>query len=168
MENNITFPDISLLPILANIFEVTVDELLDVDVHKKECEIKHIFEENEKCKHSGEIDKSINLLKTSFSKYPNNFKIIEQFMQSLLMYYCENDGERKYLLNEVIELGEKILNKCNDKDMTNSTMKELIFVYSQASQLDKAKKLVDDFPSMWSCNEYLLEKICKDEELGIY
>lgn len=34
-ENGIVCPDISLLPILANIFEVTVDELLDVDVFKK-------------------------------------------------------------------------------------------------------------------------------------
>lgn len=39
-ENGITYPDISLLPILANIFEVTVDELLDMDVYKKEQDIK--------------------------------------------------------------------------------------------------------------------------------
>lgn len=40
-ENSITFPDITLLPILANIFEVTVDELLDVDVYKKEQDIEN-------------------------------------------------------------------------------------------------------------------------------
>ena len=54
-ENGITFPDISLLPILANIFEVTVDELLDVDIYKKEQDIKSIFEENQKYKHTGEV-----------------------------------------------------------------------------------------------------------------
>lgn len=40
-ENGITYPDISLLSVLANIFEMIVDELLDVDVYKKEQDIKH-------------------------------------------------------------------------------------------------------------------------------
>ena len=35
-ENSTSYPDITLLPILANIFEITVDELLDVDIYKKE------------------------------------------------------------------------------------------------------------------------------------
>lgn len=38
-ENGITYPYIYLLPILANIFEVTVDELLDVAVYKKEQDV---------------------------------------------------------------------------------------------------------------------------------
>lgn len=45
-ENAITFPDITLLPILANIFEVTVDELLDVDIFKKTQDIKLILDKN--------------------------------------------------------------------------------------------------------------------------
>ena len=40
-ENDLTYPDITLLPILANMFDVTVDYLLDVDVMKKEAEERH-------------------------------------------------------------------------------------------------------------------------------
>lgn len=164
-ENSITFPDITLLPILANIFEVTVDELLEVDVYKKEQDIKQILEENQKYKHTGEVKKSIELLRKALNKYPNNFEIMEQLMHALSMYYCAKDGEREYLLSEIIELGEKILNKCNDKDIRDSAMKELVFVYPRVNELDKAKKLVEDQPSIYSCKEYLLEKIYKDEEL---
>ena len=110
-ENGITFPDISLLPILANIFEVTVDELLDVDVYKKEQDIKSILEENQKYKHTGEVEKSIELLRKSLNKYPNNFEIMKQLKNALLMYYSAKDGEKGYLLDEIIELCEKILNK---------------------------------------------------------
>lgn len=34
-ENNISYPDVSLLPILANFFQVTTDELLGVNLAKK-------------------------------------------------------------------------------------------------------------------------------------
>ena len=44
-ENDLTYPDITLLPILANMFDVTTDYLLDVDVMKKEAEIDSIIEE---------------------------------------------------------------------------------------------------------------------------
>ena len=44
-ENNITSPDISTLPILANIFNVTVDYLLDVNVIKNEDNINKIYDE---------------------------------------------------------------------------------------------------------------------------
>ena len=50
----------SLLPLLANIFEVTVDELLDVDIYKKEQDIKSILEENQKYKHTGEVENQLN------------------------------------------------------------------------------------------------------------
>lgn len=164
-ENSVTFPDITLLPILANIFEITVDELLDVDVYKKEQDISQIFEENEKYKRTGETEKSIELLKKSLSKYPNNFEIMNELMQALLMYYCAKDGDREYLLSEIIMLGEKILNKCSNNEIRESAMKKLVFVYPRVNELEKAKKLVDSRPSMYSCKEFMLEKICKDEEL---
>lgn len=44
-ENNITSPDISTLPILANIFDVTVDYLLDVNILKNEETINKIYDE---------------------------------------------------------------------------------------------------------------------------
>ena len=40
-ETNIALPDISLLPILANYFDVTTDYLLEVDISKKEQEISN-------------------------------------------------------------------------------------------------------------------------------
>ena len=34
-ENGTTYPDITLLPIIANMFDVTIDYLLDMESHKK-------------------------------------------------------------------------------------------------------------------------------------
>lgn len=164
-ENGITFPDISLLPILANIFEVTVDELLDVDVYKKEQDIKSILEENQKYKHTGEVEKSIELLKKSLNKYPNNFEIMKQLKNALLMYYCAKDGDRGYLLDEIIELCEKILNKCNDKKIRESAIRDLVFVYPRVGQREKARELAEEQPSMYMCKEHLLENVLEGKEL---
>ena len=164
-ENGITFPDISLLPILANIFEVTVDELLDVDVYKKEQDIKNILDENQKYKHTGEVEKSIELLRQSLNKYPNNFEIMKQLKNALLMYYCAKDGEREYLLDEIIELCEKILNKCNDKKIRESAIRDLVFVYPRVREKEKARKLAEEQPSMYMCKEHLLENVLEGKEL---
>lgn len=164
-ENGKTYPDISLLPILANIFEVTVDELLDVDVYKKERDIKNILEENQKYKHSGEVEKSIDLLRKSLNKYPNNFEIMKQLKNALLMYYCAKDGERSYLLDEIIELCEKILNKCSDKKIRESAIRDLVFVYPRVGEREKARKLAEQQPSMYMCKERLLEDVLEGEEL---
>ena len=164
-ENGITYPDISLFPILANLFEVTVDELLDVDVYKKEQDVKSILEENQKYKHTGEVEKSIELLKNALSKYPNNFEIMKQLKNALLMYYCAKDGDRGYLLDEIIELCEKILNKCNDKKIRESAIRDLVFVYPRVGQKEKARELAEEQPSMYMCKEHLLENVFEGKEL---
>ncbi len=44
-ETDSAMPDISLLPMIANIFDVTTDSLLGVDISNKEAHIKSIIEE---------------------------------------------------------------------------------------------------------------------------
>ena len=139
--------------------------MLDVDVYKKEQDIKSILEENQKYKHTGEVEKSIELLKNALSKYPNSFEIMKQLKNALLMYYCAKDGDRGYLLDEIIELCEKILNKCNDKKIRESAIRDLVFVYPRIGQREKARELAEEQPSMYMCKEHLLENVLEGKEL---
>lgn len=43
-ENEQTYPDITMLPIIASMFEISVDELLNVDTFKQQEEIKRIVD----------------------------------------------------------------------------------------------------------------------------
>ena len=45
-ENSTTYPDITLLPIIANMFDVTIDYLLDMDSYKMKEEIDKILEQS--------------------------------------------------------------------------------------------------------------------------
>lgn len=112
--------------------------MLDVDVYKKN-KILKVYLKNHKLKHTDEVEKSIELLRISLNKYPNNFKIMKHLKNALLMYYCAKDGERGYLFDEIIELCEKILNKCNDNKIRESAIRDLVFVYPRVGEKEKAR-----------------------------
>ena len=74
-ETNITYPDITLLPILANIFDVTVDYLLDVDMMKKQQEIDDIHDQDMKLFNEGKIEERLKLIEGAIKKYPNSWSL---------------------------------------------------------------------------------------------
>ena len=54
-ENSTTYPDITLLPIIANMFDVTIDYLLDMDSYKMKEELKNIIEQDDKFANQGKV-----------------------------------------------------------------------------------------------------------------
>jgi len=72
-----TAPDISMLAPLANIFNVSSDTLLGIDIDAKEKRIETIVKEatNHIFKHQyGEAE---NLLRTALKEYPNSYKLMD-------------------------------------------------------------------------------------------
>ena len=74
-ENSTTYPDITLLPIIANMFDVTIDYLLDMDSYKMKEELKNIIEQDDKFANQGKVKERENLLLESLKKYPNNWDL---------------------------------------------------------------------------------------------
>ena len=66
-ENENTFPDISVLPILANFFEVTTDYLLGVDTIRKQEEIERIMKLDMEYKNEGKTEECIKLMRESLA-----------------------------------------------------------------------------------------------------
>ena len=79
-ENGMSYPDIEILPILANMFDITVDDLLEVDVHKKEKEIKKIIENDWMLSNKGKTKEREELLVDALKKYPNSWQIKNSLM----------------------------------------------------------------------------------------
>ncbi len=74
-ETNASLPDITMFPILANFFNVTTDELLGVDLAKKQTKIDEIIAEFDKLSNHGmEIDK-YDFICRAYRDYPNDYKI---------------------------------------------------------------------------------------------
>lgn len=151
-ETNSSYPDISLLPIIADYFGVSVDYLIGHDTSKRFEEIDkacmladNLFTENR-------YMESIPILREMLIKHPGNEK---------LMYYLAwalsgtlNESKENY--EEAIILYHKILEISTDTKMRNKVSRDLVYRYSTKGELDKALSYANILPSFDLCREYNL------------
>jgi hypothetical protein len=100
-----------MLPIIANIFEVSVDELLNVDTFKQQEEIKLIVEQNKALWVQGKTKEREIILRESIKKYPTNFELKSLLLNTLYYQTAEDTEEGKRYQKETIELANFILEK---------------------------------------------------------
>ena len=113
-ETNLSMPDITLLPMIANIFDVSADILLGIDVEAKEKRIQEILNRAEEYRHNGcNMDKARETLRAGLKEYPNSYKIMSDIMRFLYFQIYDEDryGEAQDVLtSEIIKTRRK--NSC--------------------------------------------------------
>lgn len=165
-ETNIALPDISLLPILANYFDVTTDYLLEVDISKKEQDISNWFDKARECTSKGYWTEGISVLRSAIKKYPTSYKLMNELAYAIFCSPQETGsfiGDEKYigLTKEIISLEETVLENSKDTETRHSAIQLLCQIYGILNMTDKAKLLADTMPSVYSCKEELLASLQK-------
>ena len=143
-----TAPDISQLPALANIFEVSADVLLGIDIASKDKHIKQILEEAEAKSNLGYCIESAEILRAGLREYPDSYKIMSALMSSVwkARNEPENFKKRTELTHEVVSLGEKILAGCTNDEIRHTTIQLLCYTYPELGETDKAIALAGKMP----------------------
>ena len=98
-ENSTTYPDITMLPIIASMFNVTVDYLLDMDSYKIKEEIDKIIEQVDLLFNEGKTKEREVILENELKKYPNNWNIKYRLMGvyfTISFTYIEYQEEKKF------------------------------------------------------------------------
>ena len=91
-----TAPDISQLPMLARILQVTTDRLLGVDLSRDEEEIQRIGRESFDFYRKGQREKAIEIARSGLQQYPRSFRLMARLAESLLgVAGCEAEKYRK-------------------------------------------------------------------------
>lgn len=162
-ETNIALPDISLLPALANFFDVTTDYLLEVDTSKREKEIESLLEDARKYTTKGQWKAGIEILRKAIKKHPSSHRLMDELAGAL---YCSpqemeeiSDEEHEKLLQEVASLEEYVHENTKDAELRYSAISLLCFVYPQLKMADKAEKLAKTMPYAHQCRESLLVSV---------
>ena len=149
-ETNSSYPDISLLPIIADYFGVSVDYLIGHDTSKQ------IEEINTVCAQVGELFdqkrdwEAIPLLREMLIKHPGNEKLMYHLAWAL-SGTCK-DSEENY--QEAILLYHKILEISTDTEMRTKVSRDLIYRYYTLGDVEKAKYFANTLPPFDLCREY--------------
>ncbi len=161
-ENGTTYPDITLLPIIASMFDVTIDYLFDMDTYKINDEINKIKEQDDMLFNQGKIKERELLLENALKKYPNDWDLKGRLMCTYFTFAM--DEESFEYEQKTIKIANNILEKCIIDSLRYYAMQTLVIIYRTRKELDKAKKIVDKLPIMIVSNDYLLPDVLTGEE----
>ena len=167
-ENGTAYPDITLVPSIANFFGVSSDELLGMrkcDENDELKEYESVYHENNRL---GKVFDNIVLSREVLKKYPRNY----QWMLNLaypLMQYNDTDEHQKYsrehkFLEEAVAICERILEDCTVDSIRHSAIQILCYNYPHFGKKDEAVKLANEMPDFAICRGELLFHIYDGEE----
>ena len=151
-EINSTLPDITLIPMLANIFDVTTDMLLGVDIDAKEKRIDAVLREANNHFFKYRYDEAEKLLRAALKDYPNSYKLMDSLASVLFSNVSHyginncNEEERKPIREEIIALSEKILAECTDDNLRYSAIHRLCSTYAAIGENEKAASFAKKMP----------------------
>ena len=161
-ETEAAMPDISLLPRLANIFNVSADELLEINVAKNEEKIEEFLKNAKRALHHGDFQKSAEILGEAHSMFPRSYKIMYELANSLLCVYSRQ-GKKEY--DDVIALCRNLLNNCTDNTLRYEAMETLGLAYHYAGKDEEMIKLSEQMtPFAYSKERFMMWRWGFDSE----
>ena len=138
-----TAPDISQIPALCHIFEVSSDTLLGIDIEKKNDEIEKYLAEAAELGYKSKRTERTMLLREANKKFPRDYKIMCKLADSLVCEYSRK-GIKEY--GEVYELCNRILAECTDSNTRYEAIGTLGTAYVYAGKRDEMLKLAEEMP----------------------
>ncbi len=155
-----TFPDITLLPMIATIFDVTIDALMGMEETRVRSKLDAYYEESKGYLNRGEIDKDIALWEKAHEEFPSDLDVTINLMHALFM---EADNELRDR-RRIIALGESIWDHPKLGNRRDSVAQTLTFAYDQIGDKENAKKYAATMGSMWTCSDEMLVSVLDGEE----
>lgn len=138
-ENNIALPDITLAPILASYFGVSMDELFDFNLKEIECKVDKITLEAYKYRVS-DPKKSRQILEEGLKKYPENDILLNNLL------YVMNYSKKP---DETIALASKLIEKTNRSDVKFDALRFLAYAYKAKGEIKSAEAAIEQIPEIY-------------------
>ena len=137
-----TAPDISQLPMLANIFRVSADVLLEIDVETKYVQIEEIYNQVREFRCTARREEAMKLCREGLRKFPDAYLLMEE-LADLLSYSSEFAAKE-----ESISLFERIRVGSNDEFSKNYAIGSLCSLYMEIGKQEEAKELAEKVPQL--------------------
>ena len=158
-ERGESYPDITFLPALANIFETSVDLLIGMDTIRAEETRYNIHKKAVEYQRSGDYDLAEKIYRDALLIYPNNPGMILGLASTLAL---------KGNTDEAIELMERGLPLSINEKQKATVRATLCFLYLKAGREDKANRLASELPHTRESREViqpLIQQGFEDEQI---
>lgn len=196
-EANGGYPDMEMVPAIANYFHVSIDELFGYHVEREE-KIKAILENATKIltkqglmmyqgSLSEDVEECVNMLRTACEEYPNEPRILLKLAQALHMWGWNKYGAKAQLSEssgilghdieynskntywqEAVRAYERVL-KCDPSSEDREiAICQITPLYCRMGEYEKAKALAKNQNSLAICKEMLLPLATAGEEKARY
>ncbi len=158
-ERGESYPDITFLPALANIFETSIDLLIGMDTIRAEETLWDIHKKATDFQHSGNYEAAEIIYRDALRMYPNKSDMMLALAGVLAL-----QGKSQ----EAIVFIEKGL-PLSDNEKQKATMRALLcFLYLKCGQTDKANTLASELPHRRESREIiqpLIQKGMNNDEI---
>ena len=143
-----TYPDITMLFPLAEIFGVTVDELLGYDEAKAKADVDKILTEYQRLYVDGRFKEGKDLIVNARKKYPHDYRIMNKYMWNIAGGSAGNDSET-LLQNkdELTQLCDCILEGCTEDDLRAEAINMKAKLLHAAGDTDAALEILSKLPA---------------------
>lgn len=157
-ESGKTAPDLSLIPAICNLFGISADELLGINLEQKEQRISDIEDQANQHSSRGQLREAADILEAGLQEYPDSYGIIYDLMYVYFNQYCGNHDCR-HELDEAIRLANRILEGCTLDGYREAAKQVLCFAYESKGELDKALEIARSLPSIYITNQVLYARL---------
>lgn len=148
-ERGDTFPDITMLFPLAHFFGVSLDELMGYDREKIEADIEAILAEYVRLSRTDPV-KACELITGAMKKYPDDFRVMNEYMWEIAGNYADNDPAVLREHSEEFErICARIIDGCGDEALRLDAWNMRAKLAHARGETDKALAIYERYFSDW-------------------
>lgn len=99
-ESEVAYPDIELLPQIADYFSVSIDELIGYKLSEKEKALESLREELHRVDEVGTVDEKIAVARNAVAQFPGEYSF-KSFLALYLLWKWQEDDKNPSIYKEI-------------------------------------------------------------------
>ena len=143
-ESGLTYPDMSMIPIIAGYFEVSLDTLFNYDLKELKSKIKKIIKDANVYFFS-DTKQYIEIIKTALTEYPGNEELTFALLDGY-EYDLRENGNRSRL-DEMIEISQRFITESSNYVKVCYVKDVQAAAYLEKGEYEKAKTVLESLPT---------------------
>jgi len=169
-ENNLSMPDISVLPLLADYFGISLDALLLYNVDHRDKERKDFAKRIHDIAEGGNRAEAYKTLKESMGKWALSASMNHLMSWAAYQFSKEIEGEeRQQLLEEALMYADRVI-RLDGGETSRTAQAKMTKCYCMVDmgRKSEAVKVANSLPSLYSTRERVLTLISDGKDRKVY